>query len=90
MSNGAFTLTGDQAEWKTIEIDGSIGVLDMAPAVLAKINPAPQADFYAFFLPPNYGRDRFAGSAIGLGLENGPYSWMKVRSSFGGLCVFFC
>ncbi len=41
----------------------------------------PQADFHSFFLPPDFNHDLFSGSSLGLGRQDGVYSWMKECSS---------
>ncbi len=77
MSKGSFSLRGDVSKWIDVEIDGTTPLLDMPLRVFEKLggDAKAAADFHAFFVPRNFNRDLFSGSAIGLGNDGGVFTW---------------
>ncbi len=82
MSRGQFLLTGDLATWIDVTIPLS-KVLRMPNQIAAKMpgGVLPSADYHSFYVPPDFNFDYFSGNSMGLGKQDGVYSWMKECSS---------
>ncbi len=97
ISKGAFSLSGGPSSWFDATVPEGTSLLDV-PAAVERAIGVKTGDFHAYFVPPNFLRNEFAGTSTGLGEEGGVRTWMKSESNCGVVCVrmgllmfdFFC